>query len=119
MHVHSMRLSQLDRFGWPAHARRAAFSRTGQPNNLAIRWRVFADHVVLSVGDDHAPVLIHAQVLGPVKLRLERWSAIAARAFLSRAHDRPNPPGPIDDAERMPRAFEHIHVSFAVRDDCP
>src|SRR5262249_59476778 len=66
------------------------------------------------VGKDDIVVKTDAKVLGPIERCLAGDAAVAGVAWLAGAGDGANFAAGIDDAQRMPRAFEDINVPLAI-----
>ena len=76
VHMNPVRLIELDRARGSAHTARAALAAAGNTNYPVLFRQIFANDVVIGVGDDHIVIGVDAQMLGPVQrprpLRIRR-----------------------------------------------
>src|SRR6185312_10863010 len=81
--VDAMRLFELGLFGAPVQYVSACDAGSGDGGDGAFAHDVFADPVVLGIGDQDVARRIQAQVLRAVQSRLARIAAVARRAGLA------------------------------------
>src|SRR5438445_1180752 len=89
-------------------------ARAGDTDDLALARQVFADHVVLGIGDDDIVFGIDAQMLRAVHGRESGLPAVAAESPLPGAGNGADLPVPIHDAQGVAAPFQDVDVAAGI-----
>src|SRR5207245_318003 len=112
-----MRLRELRLQRIAAQAGGSLFAGPGNADNLPLFGQVFANQVILGVGNNDVAVKVDAQVLGPVELRLTRVAIVACRSCPAGAGYSMDATVGIDDAQGMAAALQDVDVAFGIHGD--
>src|SRR5260370_11873880 len=97
----AVRLGQFRLLGRAVQSRTSLLAGARDEFDLAVLRQVFADQMILGVGDEHVAVAIDAQVLGAVERRVLGRAAVAGRALFAGAGDGPNLAAGIVDPQHV------------------
>src|SRR5687768_14805319 len=119
MAENAMRLVQLDLVRWTSDAAMAFGSLSGYPQHSSIPREIFADDMVLRVGNDDIPRQVKAEVLGAIERRRPGRAAIPSVSFFPGAGHGSNGAIGCDHPEGVSASFQDVDCSLAIRDHGP
>ena len=112
--MNPVRLIELDCARRSTHAACAAFAAASYANDPVFLRQIFANNMVIGVGNNHIVAAIDAQVLWFIETCSERFATVAVEAFVACPGHRADFSVPVHHPQRVPAPFQNVESALRI-----